>query len=80
MVAIPASENQLCQFVVCLAIEKISHSTIKCYLCAIRHLHIAVGQGDQQICDMARLEQVLRGVKSTQAKENKAQRPASQFP
>jgi len=28
MVAIPASEHQLCQFVACLVIKKISHSTI----------------------------------------------------
>ena len=71
MVPIPASEHQLCQFVACLAIEKISHSTIKCYLSAIRHLHVAVGLGDPRICDMARLEQVLREVKSTQAKEKR---------
>ena len=70
MVPIPASEHQLCQFVACLAIEKISHSTIKCYLSAIRHLHVAVGQGDPRICDIARLEQVLRGG-YTQAKEKR---------
>ena len=80
MVPIPASEHQLCQFVACLAIEKISHSTIKCYLSAIRHLHVAVGLGDPRICDMARLEQVLREVSPLKLRKSETQRPASQFP
>lgn len=52
-----------------LAVEKIRHSTIKCYLSAVRHLHVAEGVGDPGIAKMARLEQVLKGIKATQAKE-----------
>jgi hypothetical protein len=62
-------ERQLCLFVSFLASQKLCHSTIKCYLAAVRHLHIAEGFGDPLICDMARLEQVLKGVKSVQSKE-----------
>lgn len=52
-----------------LANEKLCYSTIKCYLSAIRHLHVAEGYGDPKISDMARLEQVLKGIKSIQAME-----------
>ena len=68
---LPASEHQLCQFVSHLANENLCHSTIKCYLSAIRHLHVAEGYGDPNICNMARLEQVLKGIKSIQAKSSK---------
>ena len=64
----PAAENQLCLFVSSLANEKLCHNTIKCYMAAIRHLHIADGWGDPHISNMSRLEQVLRGIKSVQAK------------
>jgi len=43
-------------------------STIKCYLSAIRQLHIAQGAGDPGIGNMAKLEQVLKGIKAAQAK------------
>ena len=68
---LPASEHQLCQYVYHLANENLCHSTIKCYLSAIRHLHVAEGYGDPNICNMARLEQVLKGIKSIQAKSSK---------
>lgn len=71
----PASEHQLCCYVAWLAMQNIAHSTIKCYLSAVRHLHIAEGLVDPKISSMARLEQVLRGVKSTQAKGLKRPRP-----
>ena len=41
---------------------------MKCYLAAVRHLHIAEGAADPQISRMARLEKILRGIKLTQAK------------
>lgn len=66
---LPTSENLLCRYVSSLANENISHNTIKCYLSAIRHLHIEQGFGDPNISEMARLEQVLKGIKSTQAKK-----------
>lgn len=65
---VPASEQQLCSFVAYLALDSLTHSTIKSYLSGVRHLHIEEGQGDPGICGMARLEQVLRGVKRVQAK------------
>lgn len=71
----PASEHQLCQYIAGLALENLSHNTIKCYLSAIRHLHIDRGLGDPGISKMARLEQVLRGVKSVQAKRNIKEKP-----
>ena len=44
---------------------------MKSYLAAIRHLHIAEGFGDPQINNMAKLEQVLKGIKSVQCKHLK---------
>ena len=65
---LPASEHQLCQFVSYLAEGKLCHSTIKCYLSAVRQMHVAEGYGDPRMSSMARLEQVLRGIKSLQAR------------
>ena len=65
---LPAPEQQLCQFVSSLAIQSLCHNTIKSYLAAIRHLHIAEGYGDPHINTMARLEQVLKGIKIVQSK------------
>lgn len=65
---LPASEHQLCQFVSFLANQSLCHITIKSYLAAIRHLHIAEGYGDPHISNMAKLEQVLRGIKLVQTK------------
>ena len=68
MSPLPASENQLCQFVSSLAIQSLCHNTIKSYLAAIRHFHIAEGHGDPHIHEMARLEQVLKGIKMVQSR------------
>ena len=65
---LPASEHTLCRFISSLANENLCHNTIKSYLAGIRHLHIDGGFGDPRICDMAWLEQVLRGIKLSQAK------------
>lgn len=65
---LPTSEHLLGRFVSALANENLCHNTIKCYLSGIRHLHIAEGFGDPNISGMAKLEQVLKGIKSTQAK------------
>ena len=40
---LPASEHQLCQFVSYQAEGKLCHSTIKCYLSAVRQMHVAEG-------------------------------------
>ncbi len=74
MAPVPASEYQLCQYVSSLTTGNVSHNTIKCYLSAVRHLHIAEGMGDPRINNMARLEQVLRGIKRVQARRAKKER------
>ncbi len=77
---IPSSEQQLCQYVSYLALANLSHNTIKCYLSAVRHLHIAEQAPDPEISKMPRLEQVLRVIKYTQAKrkeKGKARLPIS---
>ena len=61
---LPAPERQLCWFVSALALQSLCHTTIKSYLAAIRHTHIAEGFGDPYIHIMARLEQVLKGIKT----------------
>ena len=65
---LPVTEQLLCRFVSYLANQSLTHSTIKGYLAGVRHLHIAEGLGDPRISAMAQLEQVLRGVKLTQAR------------
>ena len=47
---------------------KLCHSTIKCYLSAVRQMHVVEGYGDPSMSSMARLEQVLKGIKSLQAR------------
>ena len=61
----PVPEQQLCQFV---SIQSLCHNTIKSYLAAIRHLHIAEGYGDPHIHTMTRLKQVLKVIKMVQSK------------
>ena len=71
LVPLPVSENQLCQYVGYLAEHDIAHSTMKVYLSAIRHMQIAYKLPEPNISSMARLEQVLKGIKRNQAKQNK---------
>ena len=49
-----------------LANEGLAHQTIKSYLSAVCHLQISYGHPDPHIGDMPRLEQVLKGIKSSQ--------------
>ena len=65
---LPLSEHQLCQYASYLTNDSVSHSSIKSYLSAIRHLQIAQGMADPGIACMAKLEQVLKGIKVHQAK------------
>ena len=60
---VPASEAVLCRFVAFLGREGLKHRTIKSYLSAVRHLHIAEGVPDPFQLSRHRLEYVLRGVK-----------------
>ena len=54
-----------------LALDNISANSIKVYLSAIRQLHIQRKLCPPPIGDMARLAQVLRGIKISQASANK---------
>lgn len=51
-----------------MADSGILHKSIKCYLAGIRHLQITSGLPDPCLSSMAQLEQVLRDIKSEQAK------------
>ena len=69
---IPASELLLCRFIVSLAIKDLSHNSIKVYLAAVRQLHIQRGKPPPHTGDMPRLQQILRGIKISQASTPKA--------
>lgn len=68
---VPASEDTLCRFAAVLASKGIAHSTMRVYLSATRQLHIAKGLPDPGIENMAKLSQVLRGIRSTQPGKSK---------
>lgn len=72
---LPVFETQLCQFCAFIADQGLSHQTIKCYLSAIRFHQIFSGFPDPGISNMVRLEQLLKGIKSVQARLKKNQRP-----
>ena len=72
---IPVTENLLCFYTAKLADEGLAHSSIKAYLSAIRHLQISGGYPDPRVGDMPRLSQVMRGIKSKQAKQGRQSRP-----
>jgi len=64
----PSSESTLILFVTHLAAANISHTTIKVYLSAIRHMHIIAGlhnSFNEQLTP--RLQLVIRGIKKSQA-------------
>ena len=65
----------MCFYVAKLANEGLAHSTIKSYLSAIRHLQIPNGHPDPHIGDMPRLSQVIKGIKSHQAKQGRQNQP-----
>ena len=72
---VPASEFQLCRYSAFLAQDNLRHNSIKGYLAAVRQLHLAVGRPDPHIHEMARLAQVLRGIKRCQARAGAQPRP-----
>ena len=71
MAPLPASEQRLCHYAAYLAQENLAHSSIKCYLSAVRHLHVADNLADPKLADMAKLEQVMKGIKRSQAGKGK---------
>ena len=72
---VPVTENNLCLYIAYLANDKVSASSIKPYLSAIRHLQVSMGYPDPHISEMPRLSQVLRGIKISQAKQGSQSRP-----
>ena len=70
----PASEDILCKFVTHLALNNISANSIKMYLLGVRQLHVREGLPPPCTADMAKLAQVMRGIKLIQA----SKRPISQ--
>ncbi len=75
MAPLPVTEPGLMGFVVSLAADGLTSSSIKCYLSAVRHLQLSFGMGDPKVGDMATLQLVLRGVKSAYAKKGLLPRP-----
>lgn len=66
------SEDLLVYFVThCATHLRLSHKTIKLYLCGVRHAYIEIGRGDPFLSHLGtpllRLQQVLRGVKKATA-------------
>ena len=76
--ALPTSENLLCYFVACLGQQGLAHSTIKTYLSGVRQIQMAHGLQDPHIDQMARLRQVLKGVKIEAGNQGKP--PRSRLP
>ena len=60
---LPVSEQILCTYAAYLAAKGLSHRSVKCYLSAIRNLHLEFGLDDPGIARMARLQQIIRGIK-----------------
>ena len=65
---VPTSELQLCRFVAQLAKDGLVPSSIKSYLSAVRHLHLAMHLPDPKIGEMGRLKQVIKGSRCEYAK------------
>ena len=70
---LPTSEQLLCKFAAHLATLTIAYSSIKVYLAAVRQLHVRSGLPPPRSDDMAKLQQVLRGIKISQGKLNLSQ-------
>ena len=69
----PANEELLMKFVAYLA-QSIKHSSIKCYLAAVRHLHIRMGY-KLDLTKFVRLQLVCRGVKRSQGDHPRVRLP-----
>ena len=67
LIPIPLPEDGLCRFVAYLAGDGVAHKSIKCYLAALRNLHVTLQGNDPRIGDMPVLHYVLQGIKRSQA-------------
>ena len=80
--ALPSNEELMSGFVAKLAEGKLAYASIRTYLLAIRHHHIASGLGDPKIFQMPRLEYILKGVRkegahSRSIKQHRDRQPLS---
>jgi len=71
---VPTSESTLTYFVAHLAKEGLKHRTMKVYLSAVRHLHIAEGAPDPFQSPLGRLQYVLQGAKRMEARSGTSPR------
>ena len=68
---LPVREQSLSRYAASLANEGLAHTSIKCYMSAVRHLHIEEGWGDPKLNYMPKLELVMRGIKRVQGRKHK---------
>ena len=68
---LPVTGEVLCFYVSQLADDGLAHQTLKSYLSALRHMEITYGHPDPRVGDMPRLEQIMRVIKSSQARQGK---------
>ena len=66
---LPVCEQSLSRYAASLANEGLAHTSIKCYMSAVRHLHIEEGWGDPKLNCMPKLELVMRGIKRVQGRK-----------
>ena len=67
--SVPVSQPVLCRFAALLASQHLLHSSIKAYLSAVRHLHVASCGVDPGLGEMVVLQGVLQGIKRAQARD-----------
>ena len=68
--SLPATELVLCHFVAMLARDNIAHASLRVYLSAVRQLHLESGHEPPNTGAMARLQQVLKGIRIAQSKDS----------
>ena len=71
---LPTSETILCQFASFLGQQQLKHKTIISYLSSVRFFHITFSGNDAFVRHMPRLQYVLHGIKSQEAKTDKQSR------
>ena len=71
---LPTSEDLLCKFVTHLALNNIAISSINVYLSGVRQLHLREGFRPPCTAEMAKLAQVMRGIKISQGNKRPSSR------
>ena len=71
----PVSENILVRFASYLYTDGMKAGTIKSYLAAVRHAQISLGLGDPRMCEMPRLEYIIRGIKRCTRQQTRTRLP-----